>query len=560
MFPFDYLDAGAGFLADGLKTDIVTMRLVVSVLTGYPLAITYSLCSARWSVPQREVFLLLSGIFLCVWNFGFCVVHMFVGIFVTLFVAYLFSRSKLSVLFAFVFNMTYLLVGTCIYNHGTYDINWTTPYCILCLRLIGLTWDLYDASIPESLRSEQQNRSALSEFPSVLDVLSFCFVPTAFISGPQFPMRHYKSFLDGSLRPYTFLLHRTFAQRFVYNVKVQRTVIRFTMGLLSIVFLSQLLPRFSAEFMLTAQFLQRWSFFSRFLYLTVFSQLTMLRYIAVWLIGEGACVLLGLGCTGYVHVRRLDSAADSNTPCPSARGRDPLVIRNKSALARCDSAVPWTDVRREIEQWTNYDSSKLDIREAEHTACASISLGNLLLATNTDHVVAGFNINTNKWMLEYVYKRLKFLGNRQLSQFITLTFLAIWHGLASGYFVNFLLEFVTIAVERDFLRITKRSKYAEFLYHTRIGYVLTSVVGKLHVLFMLATPLTAFYLLHFHLWFPVLKSTYFVGFIYFVWPVIRPVMKLAFPVAASHTQLMETDEVPPNGSMAKYSEAPKKSL
>ncbi|CAH8610728.1 unnamed protein product [Dicrocoelium dendriticum] len=329
MFPFDYLDTGAGLLADGLKTDIVTMRLVLSVLSGYPLAIAYSLCSTRWSIPQREIFLLLSGIFLFVWNFGSYIIHMFVGIFVTLFIDYFFLRSKLSVIFAFVFNMTYLLLGSYIYNHGTYDINWTTPYCILCLRLIGLTWDLYDASKPEAERSEQQNRSALSEFPSVLDVLSFCFVPTAFISGPQ-----------------------------------------------------------------------QWSFFSRFLYMTVFSQLTMLRYISVWLIGEGACVLLGLGCTGYVHVRKLDNTADSSILRPSDPDWDPLVMRSKSALARRDSAVPWAEVRRELEQWTVYDPAKMNIREAEHTACASISLGNLLLATNTDHVVAGFNINTNKWMLE----------------------------------------------------------------------------------------------------------------------------------------------------------------
>lgn len=42
-----------------------------------------------------------------------------------------------------------MVLGSHICNRGTYDINWTTPYCILCLRLIGLSFDLYDSSKPE---------------------------------------------------------------------------------------------------------------------------------------------------------------------------------------------------------------------------------------------------------------------------------------------------------------------------------------------------------------------------------------------------------------------------
>ena len=30
-----------------------------------------------------------------------------------------------------------------------YDVNWTTPQCVLTLRLIGLAYDLYDGQKPE---------------------------------------------------------------------------------------------------------------------------------------------------------------------------------------------------------------------------------------------------------------------------------------------------------------------------------------------------------------------------------------------------------------------------
>ncbi|KAF6778926.1 hypothetical protein AHF37_01865 [Paragonimus kellicotti] len=69
-------------------------------------------------------------------------------------------------------------------------------------------------------------------------------------------MCHYQAFVDGSLRPYAILRNRTFLQRFVFNPKVQRTVIRFVMGLAGILILSRMLTRFPAEFMLTEEFQQ----------------------------------------------------------------------------------------------------------------------------------------------------------------------------------------------------------------------------------------------------------------------------------------------------------------
>ena len=49
----------------------------------------------------------------------------------------------------------------------------------------------------------------------------------------------------------------------------------------------------------------------------------------------------------------------------------------------------------------------------------------------------------------YVYKRLKFLGNRSLSQAFALVFLAAWHGLHFGYYVCFFNEFIVMTFEKD---------------------------------------------------------------------------------------------------------------
>ncbi len=73
--------------------------------------------------------------------------------------------------------------------------------------------------------------------------------------------------------------------------------------------------------------------------------------------------------------------------------------------------------------------------------------GQFETATSIDHVIGAFNINTNLWSKYYVFKRLKFLGSKEASQFGTLFFLAIWHGFHIMYFVTFALEFLYVQCE-----------------------------------------------------------------------------------------------------------------
>ena len=58
-----------------------------------------------------------------------------------------------------------------------------------------------------------------------------------------------------------------------------------------------------------------------------------------------------------------------------------------------------------------------------------------------------FNINTNQWMAMYVFKRLKWLGNKQVSLILTLVFISFWHGFWPGYHLNFSFEFIGLMTE-----------------------------------------------------------------------------------------------------------------
>ena len=48
----------------------------------------------------------------------------------------------------------------------------------------------------------------------------------------------------------------------------------------------------------------------------------------------------------------------------------------------------------------------------------------------------------------YIFKRLRFLGNRQVSWAITMAFVSLWHGVWPGYYINFSLEMLLVMAER----------------------------------------------------------------------------------------------------------------
>src|SRR6266498_2509109 len=83
-------------------------------------------------------------------------------------------------------------------------------------------------------------------------------------------------------------------------------------------------------------------------------------------------------------------------------------------------------------------------------------------ATSLNQIVGSFNTNTNLWTKLYIFKRLIFLGNKNLSALGALFFLALWHGIHSGYYFCFFLEYIDIETEK---RWSKRLEpYTKQLY------------------------------------------------------------------------------------------------
>lgn len=81
-----------------------------------------------------------------------------------------------------------------------YIVNWTMPHCVLCLRLIGLAFDVSDGRNYESL-NEEQRETALRKRPSALETFSYAYFFGGSLVGPQFPFKRYLDFVNGSLIP-----------------------------------------------------------------------------------------------------------------------------------------------------------------------------------------------------------------------------------------------------------------------------------------------------------------------------------------------------------------------
>uniref|UniRef100_A0A1B6FRU6 Lysophospholipid acyltransferase 5 n=2 Tax=Cuerna arida TaxID=1464854 RepID=A0A1B6FRU6_9HEMI len=211
----------------------------------------------------------------------------------------------------------------------------------------------------------------------------------------------------------------------------------------------------------------------RLFYMGVWGHIALYKYICIWLLCEGVCIEVGLTYNG----------------------------EDKNGKTKWDG-------------------------------CANVNLSKFEGATIFTHYIESFNINTNHWVAQYIYKRLKFLGNKHLSQLGVLLFLAVWHGLHSGYYMCFFLEFVCLVMERDLQAMLTRNKAVlQFLSQPGVSH-LTWLLLKLYTLVFMGYCMAPFVLLSVHKWFTAFYNTFFIGHVVWMgWHAYRPLVKILLPPA-----------------------------
>jgi len=441
-------------LAASAGASEAALKLVFGQLAGYPLLLFYRRHIAHRETNLQHLYFFLSGLLLGHWVIGEGVTHNLYTIGATYLVLQLCGGTSLSVGLTFAINLSYLLAGYW-YNGQEYDVSWTMPQCVLCLRLIGLSWDVYDGERqrmkPTSL-SPDQKKSALASSPNILELLSHSFFVGGYFVGPQFTMKKYQQVTTPE---YQARLPTPGPLSFGFR-RLLLAVGYMLFHLIGSMFLPELWPT-------TASY-QASSLPTKLLLLPLWCKFILAKYLSLWLMAEGVCALSGLSYT---------------PPPPQENGEE----------------APG---------------------EADWKGCANVRLTTLESATWFHHYVAAFNINTNQWCMNYVFKRLKFLNNRMVSQTATLAFLAVWHGWHAGYYVTFFNEFIVISFEKDFSTVWNKSvRVARWKEHPAYTTV-TTTIGWCYVFFFLPHCFLAFPLLGWNRFWPVYQGLYFIIYLFFM--------------------------------------------
>eukprot|EP01097_Dermamoeba_algensis_P006293 TRINITY_DN3943_c0_g1_i1.p1 TRINITY_DN3943_c0_g1~~TRINITY_DN3943_c0_g1_i1.p1 ORF type:complete len:495 (-),score=104.64 TRINITY_DN3943_c0_g1_i1:105-1589(-) len=383
------------------------LRLLFSLLAAFPIAVVqkYVLLPLN-NVKATHLFNFLSGLSVCFFFCGFDSLHSLFTVIATYYILeYTKKDRRMGLYAAFTFNFGYLLICYAVYSTYDYDIDFTTPQSVLCLRLIGFAFDLFDGDQKKKAGAESKPAKAvvraasakstdvdnsLVEQPDILSVLGYTYYAGGFFVGPQFSFKLYNSWV-------TREMYQTADQK---EVKIPdssaafakifgQAVIFLLLGVVSDMFPVSLWkdPVFWSN---------QWNFFSRAFYVWFSGNISLFKYVGVWKITEASCILSGLAFSGYD-----------------------------------------------------------DKGQAQWSGLTNLDWYLFITTPNLDGVIESFNINTNNWAKIYIYKRCIWMKNRNLSSLTTLLFLATWHGYAAGYFYCFLLEFITLEAQKRLVSLVE---------------------------------------------------------------------------------------------------------
>ncbi|XP_031848228.1 lysophosphatidylcholine acyltransferase 3 protein nessy [Nomia melanderi] len=251
---------------------------------------------------------------------------------------------------------------------------------------------------------------------------------------------------------------------------VNHAVYRILMGFVYLILFQLGTSYISNEYMLSIELLKQ-SFLKRLLIIGFWGHVNLYKYIGCWLFSEGVCTAFGLTYTGK-----------------DEKGQ-----------------FLWN-------------------------GCENVKLLTFETANRFNHYIMSFNINTNNWSAEYIYKRLKFMGSKLYSQFFTLLFLALWHGFHSGYYLCFLFEFLIMYAERDVTDIlNKQEKLQSFMKAHPELRILFAIVTAVYTVIFMGYSMTCFILLSHTRYNAVYSSVYYCGHImYMSYPIVSILLKKFF--------------------------------
>lgn len=296
-----------------------TLRLLLTVVLGYPAAAAYSRKflqnpTTSSTFEERNQFILLAGLALNFFFNGFSMYHSLVTVSVSYGICFFVGENmgdrKLAAAGVWIFNAVYLLLGYYFMQTDEYDITWTMTQCVLCLRLMGFGFDYYDgrskkaahtAPVPQTPAGEVkpelkpsgnplplsfQADTPLAQLPSVQEMFAYAFFPSAFLIGPQFSFSLYRKWLADTET--TLTGEQREERDRAQTLYVWRSVI------LAVIYLGlqqTVGAVYSTSYLLTEEY-QSFCFIKRAVIFALAGKFAYNKYIGIWLLTEGKFQLL----------------------------------------------------------------------------------------------------------------------------------------------------------------------------------------------------------------------------------------------------------------------------
>ncbi|VDM43947.1 unnamed protein product [Toxocara canis] len=331
-----------------------------------------------------------------------------------------------------IFGLGHLLVGYWFAESDQYDITWTTPFCIMTLRFIGLVMDVYDGQKPKDKLKPDQLKTAIVNPPGLLEIAAYGLFFSGTFVGPQFPLARFRAFVNGE---------------FLENGQVRVSGLMPSLGRFVAGCFYAVIHQWGAMWIPCDYFNTR-EFF------------------------EGAAILAGIGYNGK----------DEN------------------------GADRWDGVR-------------------------DVHILGYEFGMDFQSVIDSFNVGTNTFAKNHIFKRLRWLGNRNISHLVTLAYLAVWHGYHLGYFILFAFEFSCVLAQDQLYGLIRQTPGASEFFAQKWLYPFKVIVGRIIINVAMGTGFLSFGLVKTRIWIKPLLSVYFFGHItaMVVWPIVYALLKRILP-------------------------------
>ncbi|MFH4981782.1 hypothetical protein AB6A40_008491 [Gnathostoma spinigerum] len=275
-------------LSQLLSTREDGLLMMVSVLAEYPLA----LLTRTWlyKQPQKVQHIVYAtiGIALYLFNYGFAIYHSLLSTLLAYVIVNYFCEHYRCVVMAHACFLGHLMLAYWFAETDQYDINWTTPFCVMVLRYIGLVMDCYDGNKPADKLGSTEKKYAIKSPPDLLEVAAYGFFYAGTLVGPQFSLSRFRSFVNGE-----FLNEKGE----VRDSGLLESLNRFIAGVFFTVVYMWGIVWISNDFFNTNDFYSM-SLCWKTIWIVMWYRITMCRYLSAWLLSEGAAILAGLAYNG----------------------------------------------------------------------------------------------------------------------------------------------------------------------------------------------------------------------------------------------------------------------